>query len=74
LRLEIDLPAPAVGGWIVVWAEGNGRLLTYNEEQRGKSAIAKCLARIQKLREQSIFLIRRFRPAEEIVSFEPNLP
>jgi hypothetical protein len=26
LRLEIDLPAPAVGGWIVVWGEGNGRL------------------------------------------------
>ena len=167
LRLEIDLPAPAVGGWIVVWGEGNGRLyvndqlvdkdldpclvwdydlarflgarprhvtlrigaqaacaegeilsadgtrhrfvtdanwvdargnavktetmrvmasrdafdkahngrlLTYNDEERGKSAIAKCLARIQKLREQSIFLLRRLRPAEEIVSFELSLP
>jgi hypothetical protein len=167
VRLEIDLPAPAVGGWIVVWGEGNGRLyvndqlvdkdldpcliwdydlspflgarprhvtlrigaqavcaegeiltadgtrrrfvtdanwvdargspvktermrvmasrdafdkahngrlLTYNDEERGKSAIAKCLARIQKLREQSIFLMRRFRPAEEIVSFDPSLP
>jgi hypothetical protein len=167
LRLDIDMPAPAVGGWVVVWGEGdgrlyvndqlvdkdldpcliwdydlapflrsgprrvtvrldaraacaegeilgrdgvvrrfatdanwvdargnpvktekmrvmasrdafdkahNGRLLAYNEEERGKSTIAKCLARVQKLREQSIFLLRRFRPAEEIVSFDPSLP
>jgi hypothetical protein len=52
----------------------NGRLLTYNEEERGRSTIAKCLARIQKLREQSIFLMRRLRPAEEIVNFDPSLP
>jgi hypothetical protein len=52
----------------------NGKLLTYNEEERGKTAIAKGLARIQKLREQSLFLLRRFRPAGEIVSFDPNLP
>ena len=52
----------------------NGRLLEYNDQERGKTAIAKCLARIQKLREQSIFLMRRLRPAEEIVSFEPSLP
>jgi len=52
----------------------NGRLLMYNDEERGKSAVAKCLARIQKLREQSIFLMRRLRPAEQIVSFDPSLP
>lgn len=52
----------------------NGRLLTYNDEERGKSAIAKCLARIQKLREQSIFLMRRLRPAKQIISFDSSLP
>ena len=52
----------------------NGRLLTYNDEERGKSTIAKGLARLQKLREQSIFLLRRLRPAEQVLSFEPDLP
>jgi len=52
----------------------NGRLLTYNDEERGKSAIAKCLARIQRLRDQGIFLMRRFRRAEDILSFDPDLP
>jgi aryl-phospho-beta-D-glucosidase BglC (GH1 family) len=52
----------------------NGRLLYYNDEERGKSAIAKGLARLQRLDEQSIFLLRRFRPAEEIVSFDPASP
>jgi aryl-phospho-beta-D-glucosidase BglC (GH1 family) len=52
----------------------NGRLLEYNDQERGKTSIAKCLARIQKLNEQSMFFMKRFRPAEEIVSFEPNSP
>ncbi|MFC1715551.1 hypothetical protein ACFL6S_17910 [Candidatus Poribacteria bacterium] len=37
----------------------NGRLMSYNEEEKSKSAIAKCLARIQKLNDQSIFLMRK---------------
>ncbi len=52
----------------------NGRLMTYNEEERGKTAIAKAMARIQKLNDQGIYLMRRFRPAEEIVSFDPETP
>ena len=48
----------------------NGRLITYNDEERGKTSIAKALARIQKLNEQGIFLMRRFRPVEDIVSFD----
>ena len=50
----------------------NGLLLRYNDEERGKTAISKTLARIQRLRDQSIFLLRRFRPAEEILSFAPD--
>ncbi len=52
----------------------NGRLLRYNEEERGKTSIAKALARIQKLEDQGIFLLRRFRPAREIVTFDPESP
>jgi len=52
----------------------NGRLMTYNDEERAKTAIAKGLARIQKLNEQGIFLMKRLRPAEEIVSFDENAP
>ena len=52
----------------------DGRLMSYNDEERGKSAIAKSLARIQKLEDQSIYLMRRFRPADQIVSFDENLP
>ena len=52
----------------------NGRLLDYNDEERGKTAIAKTLARLQRLQEQSIFLLRRLRPAAEIVSFDPQTP
>jgi hypothetical protein len=51
----------------------NGKLMTYNDEERGKTSIAKCLARIQKLNDQGIFLMRRLRIAEEIVSFDQNL-
>jgi hypothetical protein len=43
----------------------NGLLLRYNDEERGKADIAKGLARLQKLRDQSIFLLRRFRSAED---------
>ena len=50
----------------------NGLLLRYNDEERGKTAISKTLARIQRLRDQSIFFLRRFRPAEEILSFSPD--
>jgi hypothetical protein len=50
----------------------NGKLMTYNDEERGKTSIAKCLARIQKLNDQGIFLMRRLRPADEIVSFDQN--
>ncbi|MGB2822135.1 MAG: sugar-binding domain-containing protein, partial [Phycisphaerae bacterium] len=39
-----------------------------------KTAIAKCFARIQRLREQGFFLMKRFRPAEEILSFDEDLP
>lgn len=52
----------------------NGRLLTYNAEERGKTAIAKTLARVQRLEEQSVFLLRRLRPAEEILSFDEEAP
>lgn len=50
----------------------NGLLMSYNAEETGKSTIAKNLARIQKVRDQSIFLLRRFRAAEEILSFDPG--
>ena len=50
----------------------NGLLLRYNDEERGKAAISKTLARVQRLRDQSIFLLRRFRPAEEILTFSPD--
>jgi len=52
----------------------NGRLMTYNDEERGKTAIAKVLARIQKLNEQGLYLMRRYRPAAEIVSFDDHTP
>ena len=52
----------------------NGRLMYYNDEERGKSSIAKGLARIQKLNEQGIYLMRRFRPAGEIVTFDERHP
>ncbi len=52
----------------------NGRLMTYNDEERGKTAIAKALARIQKFDEQGVYLMRRYRPAEQIISFDPDLP
>lgn len=50
----------------------NGRFIRYNDEERGKANISKALARLQKLRDQSIFLLRRFRPAEEILSSSPD--
>lgn len=46
----------------------NGLLMTYNDEEKGKTFIAKGFARIQKLNEQSLFLLRRFCPAEEMLS------
>jgi|GEM_PF-1827183 len=52
----------------------NGRLLWYNDEETGKSSIAKGLARIQKHGEQLVFLMRRYRPAEEVLSFSDDLP
>ena len=52
----------------------NGLMMTYNEEERGKTAIAKALGRIQKLNEQGVFLMRRYRPAQSILSFDPNSP
>ncbi len=51
----------------------NGKLMTYNDEELGKTLIAKSLARIQKINEQSIFLLRRFRPANEIISYDENV-
>src|SRR5256886_3495300 len=50
----------------------NGLMLRYNDEERSKTAISKTLARVQRLRDQSIFLLRRFRPAEEILNFSPD--
>ncbi|PYJ86036.1 MAG: hypothetical protein DME22_06845, partial [Verrucomicrobia bacterium] len=50
----------------------NGLMLRYNDEERSKTAISKTLARVQRLRDQSIFLLRRFRPAEEILTFSPD--
>jgi hypothetical protein len=50
----------------------NGRLIRYNDEERGKAEIAHALARVQRLREQSIFLLRRFRPAQEILTLSPD--
>jgi hypothetical protein len=52
----------------------DGRLLSYNDEERGKSAIAKVLARCQKLEDQGIYRMRRLRPAAEILSFDPAVP
>ncbi|RJP19498.1 MAG: hypothetical protein C4527_26680 [Candidatus Omnitrophota bacterium] len=48
----------------------NARLMYYNDEERGKAEISKNLARIDKLRQQSIFLLRRFRSVEEILGFD----
>lgn len=50
----------------------NGRLMRYNDEERGKTAISRTLARIQKLRDQSIFLLRRHRSVREILTFEED--
>src|SRR2546430_16148175 len=47
-------------------------MLRYNDEERSKTAISKTLARVQRLRDQTIFLLRRFRPAEEILNFSPD--
>jgi hypothetical protein len=62
-------PGPSSGAFDVAH---NGLLLRYNDEERGKSALSKTLARIQRLREQSLFLLRRSRPAEEILSLSPE--
>lgn len=48
----------------------NGRLMNYNDEERGKTIIAKSLARIQKIKDQSIFLMKRFRPANEVLFYD----
>jgi len=45
----------------------NGLLMTYNDEEKGKAFIAKGFARIQKLNDQSLFLLRRFCPAREMI-------
>jgi aryl-phospho-beta-D-glucosidase BglC (GH1 family) len=45
----------------------NGLLMTYNDEEKGKTFIAKGFARIQKLEDQSLFLLRRFCPASEMI-------
>ncbi len=50
----------------------NARLIYYNDEERGKSDISKNLARIEKLKQQSIFLLRRYRSPSEILSFDKN--
>ncbi|MBM4035865.1 MAG: hypothetical protein FJ291_29350 [Planctomycetes bacterium] len=52
----------------------NGRIMSYNDAERGKAAIARCLARIQKLNDQSLFLMRRLRPPEQILSFDTEAP
>lgn len=52
----------------------NGRLMWYNDEETGKSSISKDLARIQKHGEQLVYLMRRYRPAEEVLSFDENTP
>jgi hypothetical protein len=49
-----------------------GRPLLYNAEERGKNHIARTLARVQRLREQSIFLLRRLRHADHILNFDPD--
>ncbi|MBN1419172.1 MAG: cellulase family glycosylhydrolase [Planctomycetes bacterium] len=77
---KADRGAPRVRRMTVGPSQGafhrahNGRLMTYNEEERGKTSIAKALARIQKLREQGLFLMRRVRPPAEILAFDPALP
>jgi aryl-phospho-beta-D-glucosidase BglC (GH1 family) len=50
----------------------NGLLMTYNDEEKGKTLIAKGFARIQKLNEQGLFLLRRFCPSEEILDLSDN--
>jgi hypothetical protein len=52
----------------------NARLLYHNEEDKAKYSIAKFLARAQKTREQDLFLLRRFRPASDLLSFDPGTP
>lgn len=49
-------------------------LAVFSEEERGKAAIAKCLARLQKLNEQGLYLMRRLRPTYEILAFDPDVP
>jgi aryl-phospho-beta-D-glucosidase BglC (GH1 family) len=46
----------------------------FSEEERGKAAIAKGLARLQKLNEQGLYLMRRLRPTYEVLSFDPDVP
>jgi hypothetical protein len=52
----------------------NARLTTYNPEQRARAAVAKCYARIQRLREQGLYEMRRLRPAEEVLRFDDGDP
>lgn len=59
------VPGPSSGAF---HRAHNGLLMTYNDEEKGKTFIAKGFARIQKLNEQSLFLLRRFCPAEEVLS------
>jgi len=59
------IPGPSSGAF---HRSHNGLLMTYNNEEKGKTFIAKGFARIQKLDDQSLFLLRRFCPASEILS------
>ena len=45
-----------------------------SEEERGKIGIAGGLGRIQRLNDQGLYLMRRLRPAAEILSFDAAAP
>ena len=52
----------------------NGRPMAYNAEESCKTAIARHMARIQKLKEHDAFVMRRLRPAGDILSFAADAP
>jgi aryl-phospho-beta-D-glucosidase BglC (GH1 family) len=50
------------------------RTAALSDEEGAKVGIAKGLARLQKLNEQGLYLMRRLRPTYEILAYDPDVP
>ncbi len=71
VRTEKLRPGPSRGAY---HRSHNARLTAYNAEQRAKLSVAKGFARIQRLGEQGVFLLRRHRTPAEVLRFDPDVP